>query len=257
MSEKSTSLVEMRGVKLSFADKEILRDVSFEVPNGGVLVVMGLSGCGKSTLLGILTGLLTPDEGSVRFKGEELTEMSRKKLNRARTHIGMVFQNAALISSMSVTENIALPLCELSKKSREEIDAIVIDKLKLVGLEDAGEKLPSELSGGMQKRAGLARALALDPELVLFDEPSAGLDPINSKLIDELIINLRDNVGVTSIVVTHEMESAFALATQMAFLHEGRILLQGPPEEFRESDEPTVREFLESFAQSKGSNEKR
>lgn len=183
--------------------------------------------------------------------------MPRAKLNRARSRIGMVFQNAALISSLSVSENIGLPLRELSGKNTREIDAAIATKLGLVGLADDGDKLPSELSGGMQKRAGLARALALDPELMLFDEPSAGLDPINSKLIDDLIIHLRDQLGVASIVVTHEMESAFAVATQMAFLSDGKILLQGTPSEFRESRQPEVSEFLAAFSQTEISHEER
>ena len=247
MKAEEKNLVEMKGVKLALSEKVILEDVSFSLPKGEVLVVMGLSGCGKSTLLGILMGLLTPDSGIVLFKGDDLTKMTRSNLNVARTQIGMVFQNAALISSLTVAENVALPLEELTKKSTSEIAEIVAQKLKLVDLEDASEKLPSELSGGMQKRAGLARALALEPELVLFDEPSAGLDPINSKLIDELIIKLRDQEKVTSIVVTHEMESAFILATQMAFLHEGKILLHGSPDDFRNSKEPTISDFLSSF----------
>ncbi len=247
MTAPQKNLVEMKGVKLTLSEKVILEDVSFSLPKEEVLVVMGLSGCGKSTLLGILMGLLTPDSGTVHFKDEELTKMSRPKLNVARTHIGMVFQNGALISSLTVAENVALPLEELTKKPASEISDIVTQKLKLVDLEDAAGKFPSELSGGMQKRAGLARALALEPELVLFDEPSAGLDPINSKLIDELILKLRDEEKVTSIVVTHEMESAFTLATQMAFLHEGKILLQGTPEEFRNSKEPTISDFLSSY----------
>ena len=247
MKAEGKNLVEMKEVKLALSGKVILEDVSFSLPKGEVLVVMGLSGCGKSTLLGILMGLLTPDSGIVLFKGDDLTKMTRSNLNVARTQIGMVFQNAALISSLTVAENVALPLVELTKKSTSEIAEIVAQKLKLVDLEDASEKLPSELSGGMQKRAGLARALALEPELVLFDEPSAGLDPINSKLIDELIIKLRDQEKVTSIVVTHEMESAFILATQMAFLHEGKILLYGSPDDFRNSKEPTISDFLSSF----------
>lgn len=247
MKAEGKNLVEMKEVKLALSGKVILEDVSFSLPKGEVLVVMGLSGCGKSTLLGILMGLLTPDSGIVLFKGDDLTKMTRSNLNVARTQIGMVFQNAALISSLTVAENVALPLEELTKKSTSEIAEIVAQKLKLVDLEDASEKLPSELSGGMQKRAGLARALALEPELVLFDEPSAGLDPINSKLIDELIIKLRDQEKVTSIVVTHEMESAFILATQMAFLHEGKILLYGSPDDFRNSKEPTISDFLSSF----------
>ncbi len=247
MTEPAKNLVEMKGVKLTLSEKMILEDVNFALPKEEVLVVMGLSGCGKSTLLGILMGLLTPDSGTVLFKDEDLTKMSRPDLNLARSQIGMVFQNGALISSMTVEQNIALPLEELTEKSASEIADIVSQKLKLVDLEDASDKLPSELSGGMQKRVGLARALALDPELVLFDEPSAGLDPINSKLIDELIIKLRDEEKVTSIVVTHEMESAFTLATQMAFLHEGKILLNGTPEEFRKTADSTISDFLSSY----------
>jgi phospholipid/cholesterol/gamma-HCH transport system ATP-binding protein len=250
MSTTTETLLEMTGVKLRLSGKVVLEDVSFAIPAGGVLVVMGVSGCGKSTLLGIILGLLKPDAGSVTFLDQNLTTLGWYRLNLARARIGMVFQNAALISSMSVRDNVRLPLEELSRKSPAEIDEVVTAKLRLVDLEEAADKLPSELSGGMQKRAGLARALALDPELVLFDEPSAGLDPINGKLIDDLILRLRDEGRVTSIVVTHEMESAFTLATRMAFLHEGRILLQGTPDEFRETAEPAISEFLAAYRQT-------
>ena len=255
MSTTAEKLVEMRGVKLQFADKVILDGVDFAVRAQEVLVIMGLSGGGKSTLLSILLGLLKPNTGSAFFKKEDLTKLSRPKLNEVRTHIGMVYQNAALISSMTVRENIGLPLEELSDKNAKEIASIIDQKLELVGLKDAGDKLPSELSGGMEKRVGLARALALEPELVLFDEPSAGLDPINTKLIDDLIVQLRDKQKVTSIVVTHEMDSAFAVATRMAFLHEGKIILDGTPDEFRHSDMPVVRKFLASYAKHKHSME--
>jgi phospholipid/cholesterol/gamma-HCH transport system ATP-binding protein len=238
----------MSGVKLQFEDKVILDGVTFSVPPEEVLVVMGLSGSGKSTLLGILMGLLTPDAGSVMFREADLTKLSRPELNEIRTHLGMVYQNAALISSISVADNVRLPLQELSRKTGAEIDSIVAQKLELVGLQEDSGKLPSELSGGMQKRAGLARALALDPELVLFDEPSAGLDPINNKLINDLIVHLREKQKVTSIVVTHEMESAFAVATRMAFLHEGKILLEGTPDTFRDSEDPVIRNFLQSYS---------
>lgn len=250
MNTPAATLVEMKGVKLSFSDKVILDDVSFRVPPGGVFVIMGLSGSGKSTILGILLGLLKPDAGAVMFGADDLTKLGRSKLNLARTRMGMVFQNAALISSATARDNIKLPLEELSGKSPGEIESVVEEKLKLVDLEEAADQLPSELSGGMQKRAGLARALALDPELVLFDEPSAGLDPINSKLIDDLILRLRDEQKVTSIVVTHEMDSAFAVATQMAFLHEGKILLQGTPDDFRKSAEPAICDFLSAFKET-------
>ncbi len=248
MSDNKEMLVELRGIKLQFGEKVILDDINLSLAGEEVLVIMGLSGSGKSTLLSLLTGLLKPNAGSVEFKGADLTSLSRPALNDVRTHIGMVYQNAALISSMSVAENIALPLQELSKKSATEIAETVAAKLELVGLGEDGDKLPSELSGGMQKRAGLARALALDPELVLFDEPSAGLDPINSKLINDLIIHLREKQKVASIVVTHEMESAFTVATRMAFLHEGKILLEGTPAEFRDSDDPTLQPFLQSYS---------
>lgn len=248
MSANKQNLVEMSGVRLKFSDKVILDGVDFSVQAEEVLVVMGLSGSGKSTLLGILMGLLKPDEGSVMFKEADLTKLSRPKLNDVRMHLGMVYQNAALISSMCVSENIRVPLQELTVKNGAEIDAIVARKLDLVGLGEDGDKLPSELSGGMQKRAGLARALALEPELVLFDEPSAGLDPINNKLINDLIIDLREKHKVTSIVVTHEMESAFAVATRMAFLHEGKIILEGTPDEFRDSDNPVISDFLQSYS---------
>ena len=162
--------------------------------------------------------------------------------------MGMVYQNAALISSMTVRENVGLPLEELSDKTDKEIATIIDQKLELVGLKDARDKLPSELSGGMQKRVGLARALAMEPELVLFDEPTAGLDPITTETIDDLINQLREKQEVTSIIVTHEMESAFAVATRMAFLYEGRIILEGTPEEFRHSATPIISKFLSSYS---------
>ena len=248
MNATTENLVEMRDVHFQFTDKVILDGVNFAVRDREVLVIMGLSGGGKSTLLSILMGLLKPSGGSVLFKNEDLTKLSRSKLNQARTHMGMVYQNAALISSMTVRENVGLPLEELSDKTDKEIATIIDQKLELVGLEDARDKLPSELSGGMQKRVGLARALAMEPELVLFDEPTAGLDPITTETIDDLIIQLREKQEVTSIIVTHEMESAFAVATRMAFLYEGRIILEGTPEEFRHSATPIISKFLSSYS---------
>jgi len=249
MNAITENSVEMRGVHFRFGNKVVLDGVNFAARDQEVLVIMGLSGGGKSTLLSILMGLLKPDAGAVLFRNEDLTKLSRRKLNEARTHMGMVYQNAALISSMTVRENVGFPLEELSNKSGTEIDTIVDQKLELVGLKDTRDKLPSELSGGMQKRVGLARALAMEPGLVLFDEPTAGLDPINTETIDDLIIQLREKQEVTSIIVTHEMESAFAVATRMAFLYEGKIILEGTPDEFRRSEIPIISKFLASYSE--------
>lgn len=244
---KGGPVAAMKGVKLAFGKKKVLDGVDFSAPARESLVIMGSSGSGKSTLLFLLLGLLEPDDGGIWFHDKELTGLSRKELNRIRPEIGMVYQNAALISSMTVAENVALPLEELSDKKGSEIQKIVGEKLDLVGLKDSREKLPSELSGGMQKRAGLARALALDPKLVLFDEPSAGLDPVNSRMIDDLIIRLREEEGVTSIIVTHEMDSAFLIATRMAFLHEGKMVFEGGPDDFRKAEHPAVKKFLSAY----------
>ena len=239
-------LVELWDIVLEYRGKPILNGVTLTVYEEEVLVILGLSGGGKSTLLSILNAVRRPKSGSIclRGKNEELSEVSRARLTEIRTRIGMVQQNAALISSMTVGDNIALPLREHTLKSEEEISEIISQKLRLVGLEDARDKLPSELSGGMQKRASLARALALEPLLVLFDEPSAGLDPINSRNIDNLIKNLRDEHKTASIVVTHELDSAFSIASRMAFLHEGKIIFEGTPDEIKRSEIPIIRNFL-------------
>jgi phospholipid/cholesterol/gamma-HCH transport system ATP-binding protein len=180
----------------------------------------------------------------VKIKGREVTSMSRPRLNRTRQRIGMVYQYSALLSSLSVRDNLALPLEELSDKSPEEIDAVVEEKLELVGMSDARDKMPAELSGGMKKRVALARALMLEPELILYDEPGAGLDPVIGAVIDELIISLSEKTGATSIIVTHEMESAFKIATRMAMLYEGKIIAEDTPESFRESENPVVAQFV-------------
>lgn len=248
MKPTMAPVVEIRGVRLQFEEHVVLQSVDLSLQPQEALVIMGQSGSGKSTLLRLLLGLLKPTAGSIRFKDEDITRLSRPELNRMRARIGMVYQDAALISSMNVRENIAFPLEELSDEPAGEIDSIVDRKLELVGLKDIRDKLPSELSGGMKKRVGLARALALEPELLLFDEPSAGLDPINAALINGLIVDLREKHKVTSIVVTHEMECAFAVATRMAMLHEGNIVEEGSPEEFRHSKNPVVTRFLSAYS---------
>jgi phospholipid/cholesterol/gamma-HCH transport system ATP-binding protein len=249
MKSMPKKLLEIRGIKLKIENKVILDGIDLSVYEDEVLVLLGLSGSGKSTLLSIITGLLKPDEGVIFILGtdEDLIKATEARLNEARTHMGMVYQNGALISSMNVHDNIALPLRELTDKDVKEIDCIVYQKLELVGLKDAKHKLPSELSGGMQKRVGLARALVMEPKLVLFDEPTAGLDPIHSATINKLIMQLRDKHKVTALVVTHELESAFAIASRMAFLDEGKIILEGTPEEFRGSDIPVINHFFSSY----------
>jgi phospholipid/cholesterol/gamma-HCH transport system ATP-binding protein len=237
-------MVELRDVWLGFEEKEVLRGVSFQIEPLDRFVIMGQSGSGKSTILRLILGILTPAKGSVFFKQWEISRLNRRKLQQIRTHIGMVYQYSALLSSRNVRDNVALPLEELTDKSREEIDRIVDEKLALVGMLEAKNQFPSELSGGMRKRVSLARALVMNPELILFDEPSAGLDPVITSVIDELIISLTEKSKVTSVIVTHEMESAFRIGTKMAMLYQGKIIESGTPEQMKQSTNPVVAQFL-------------
>jgi phospholipid/cholesterol/gamma-HCH transport system ATP-binding protein len=237
-------MVELRDVHMQFEEKKVLDGVSLKVESLERLVIMGQSGSGKSTILRLILGILRPNSGSIFFKQFEINRLPRRKLQRVRQHIGMVFQYSALLSSRTVRDNVALPLEDLTDKSREEIDKIVDEKLELVGMKDTRELFPEELSGGMRKRVALARALVLDPELLLLDEPSAGLDPVIASVIDELIISLTEKSKVTSVTVTHEMESAFRIGTRMAMLYHGKIIEEAEPEEFKQSKNPVVAQFL-------------
>lgn len=244
MSTPPPPVVQLRDVRLRFEEKKVLEGVSLTVEPLERLVIMGQSGSGKSTILRLILGILQPTAGSIFFKQFEISRLERRKLQQIRSRIGMVYQYSALLSSRNVRDNVALPLEELSGASREEIDRIVDEKLSLVGMAGAKYQMPSELSGGMRKRVSLARALVMDPELILFDEPSAGLDPVISSVIDELIISLTEKSKVTSVIVTHEMDSAFRVATKMAMLYQGKIIEAGGPEQLRQSQNPVVTQFL-------------
>jgi phospholipid/cholesterol/gamma-HCH transport system ATP-binding protein len=237
-------MVELRDVQMQFEQKKVLDGLSLKVEPQDRLVIMGQSGSGKSTILRLVLGTIRPTAGSIFFKQFEITRLQRRKLQQVRRSMGMVYQYSALLSSRNVRDNVALPLEELTDKSREEIDRIVDEKLDLVGMKDSKDLMPSELSGGMRKRVSLARALVLEPELVLFDEPSAGLDPVIASVIDELIITLTEKSKVTSITVTHEMGSAFRIATRMAMLYQGKIIEDAEPEKFKQSENPVVAQFL-------------
>jgi phospholipid/cholesterol/gamma-HCH transport system ATP-binding protein len=239
-----THMVEMRDVCIQFEEKKVLDGLSLDVQPQERLVIMGQSGSGKSTILRLILGTLRPTSGSISFKESEINRLPRRKLQEVRRHIGMVYQYSALLSSRNVRDNVALPLEELTDKSREEIDKIVDEKLDLVGMKDSKEQLPEELSGGMKKRVALARALVLEPELLLLDEPSAGLDPVIASVIDELIISLSETAKVTSVTVTHEMDSAFRIGTRMAMLYQGKIIEEAESEEFKQSKNPVVAQFL-------------
>lgn len=237
-----------KNVHKRFFMKPVLRGVDLIVNPGETLVIIGQSGCGKSVLLKHLVGLFHPDEGQIYVDGEDITRFNRKNLFRMRMRFGMVFQGAALFDSLSVGENVGLALREHTQKTDEEIDEICSKKLKMVGLGDVGDKRPAELSGGMKKRVGFARAIAMEPECVLYDEPTTGLDPIMADVINNLIIKLREELNITSIVVTHDLASAYKVGDRIAMLHEGKIIFTGTPDEVRGTDDRIVRQFIEGSA---------
>jgi phospholipid/cholesterol/gamma-HCH transport system ATP-binding protein len=242
MSE--TPLIHLEDLVLRFGDKTVLDGIDLKVMPKDRLVILGQSGGGKSTMLRLILGILKPTSGRVRYRHLQVQRLRRSKLNLLRSRIGMVYQYSALISSMTVRENLALPVEELGRKSESEIEALIEENLAIVGMSGTEDKMPSELSGGMRKRVSLARALMMRPELILFDEPSAGLDPVISSVIDELIISLTEKTNTTSVIVTHEMESAFRIATRLAMLYQGKIIEDGSPDEFRNSTNPVVHQFV-------------
>ena len=241
-----TAAVRLEGVSKSFGDKHVLRDVSFEVPAGCGFVILGRSGTGKSVTLKHIIGLIHPDAGRVFVADNEVPTLKRLELSRARQKIGFLFQSAALFDSISVGENVAFPLRRHSDLKEAEIRHRAMEKLASVGLENEYDKMPADLSGGMRKRAGLARAMVLDPPLLLVDEPSAGLDPITADEIDDLLLGLKTNGQTTLIVVTHNIPSARRLGDELVMLHEGRIIARGTPADLEGSDNELVRTFMKS-----------
>jgi len=243
---ESTPAVELRHVSKAFGDLRVLDDVSLSVPAGRAVCILGRSGTGKSVTLKHIVGLLAPDSGQVLVEGEDITLLRGADLARVRKRMGLLFQNAALFDSISVGENVAFPLRRHTRLKDEEIRARAQDLLSQVGLEREYDKMPADLSGGMKKRAGLARALVLEPPIVLADEPSAGLDPITAGEIDALLVALNDRAGTTLIVVTHNIPSARVIGDELVFLHEGRILARGDAASLDRSEIPLVRQFMSS-----------
>src|SRR4249919_1349835 len=222
MSPDSETIIEVTDLVRKFGDRAVIDDISFNVHRGETLVIMGGSGCGKSTMLRHMIGSMKPTSGSVKLFGEEITGMKEREIERVRLRFGMLFQSGALLASLTVGENVALPLLQHSDKSVDEIEEIVEQKLQMVGLTGFEDLRPDEISGGMKKRVGLARALALDPELLFSDEPTSGLDPIMTAVVDKLTLELTRESGMTAVVVTHDMTSAFRIATRMIMLGRGR-----------------------------------
>lgn len=239
-----TPIIEFKNVCKSFDEKEVLRDVSFQVAPGETFCIIGGSGTGKSLTLKLLLGLEPVDSGEIYFRGKPITDLPEEELNKIRRHFGMVFQGGALFDSMTVYDNVAYPLYEFNKHSDEEVQRLVFEKLRVVRLEETADLFPADLSGGMRKRIAVARALATEPPVLLYDEPTAGLDPANVNRIDQLINRLKKEFSVTSTLVTHNMESVYRVADRVALLHDKTIAFMGTLSEFKETREPVVRKFV-------------
>jgi len=237
-------VVRADNVKKKFGDRIVLNGVSLDIYKGETFVIMGGSGCGKSTILRHMIGALEPDSGKIQLLGKDLAGLGDDEMDSVRKKIGMCYQASALFDSMTVGENVALGLKEHTKLDRNVIEIVVKMKLELVGLRGFENLMPSQISGGMKKRVGLARAIAMDPEIVFYDEPTAGLDPIVAGVIDKLVADLSKKLSITSVVVTHDMKSVFLIADRVAMLYEGRVLEVGTPEEIRTSKNPIVRQFI-------------
>lgn len=242
------AMIEIRNVHKSFGTHHVLRGADLTVEKGESMTVIGGSGSGKSVLLKHIIGLLFPDKGKVIIDGQEIGALDGEGLNDLRKKFGMLFQLAALFDSLTVWENVGFALKQHTKMSDEEVRAVATKKLELVGLKGVEDKMPADLSGGMKKRVGLARAIAMDPAIILYDEPTTGLDPIMADAINDLIIDLRKKLGVTSVAITHDMQSAYKISDRIAMLYKGQILETGTPDEIRNTENPIVRQFITGSA---------
>ena len=240
-------MIKLIDVNKSFKDKQVLKHINLEIMDGETLAIIGGSGMGKSTLLRLLVGLIRPTSGEIWIGGHEISRMPEKELDQVRLKMGMVFQYSALFDSMTVGDNVAFGLREHTEYPEVEIKAIVREKLAMVGLEGIEDAMPNELSGGMKKRVGLARAIAFEPAIIFYDEPSSGLDPIMTDKIDELILSMQKNLQVTSVVVTHDMNSACYVADRIAMIYDGELIAMDTVRNFKELKDPRVRAFLHSM----------
>ena len=246
---KGEIFLEMRGIKKSFGDQVVLRGVDLDIRRGEVLVLLGGSGGGKSVLMKHMVGLLQPDEGTVTLEGKVISDLSERDLSWARKKISMMFQSGALFDSMTVAENVAFPMQEAGLLDRDELSRRVSEALKIVHLEGQEDKMPAALSGGMRKRVALARAVVEEPCCVLYDEPHAGLDPVTGDSIDRLIKDLANEHGITNVVITHEMRSAFRIADRLVFMKDGLVYWDGTPDELKDSKDPVLVNFVEGRSQ--------
>jgi phospholipid/cholesterol/gamma-HCH transport system ATP-binding protein len=241
-------MIRIKGLCKSFEDRCVLNNLELTVKPGETKVVIGRSGVGKSVLLKSITGLIRPDSGSIKINGVDVLSIRDKEYNKIKMEIGMLFQGGALFDSMSVAENVAFVLNEFMDLDEKTVADKVVDALAMVGLEDIGHMMPSQLSGGMKKRVGLARVLCMEPQIILYDEPTSEVDPISADTINNLIIELRDRLKVTSIVVTHDMSAAYKVADSIAMFYHGHVIADGTPEEIRNSTHPVVRQFINGDA---------
>ena len=237
-------MIHIKNIWKGFEGKEVLTGLDLHIPRGETLIIMGRSGCGKSVLLKLITGLMKPDQGEIWIDSQKTSTLKLKDLNRIRQKFGMLFQSSALFDSMTVEDNVGFMLSQHTKLSKREIEEIVAEKLHLVDLDGIQKLRPAELSGGMRKRVGLARTIAFNPEVIFYDEPTTGLDPITGAEINQLIQDLHAKLEVTSVVVTHDMDSAFSVGTRMAMIHAGKVIALGTPDEIRRSDNPILQQFI-------------